>query len=210
MRSLLARLRSLLYRALAPLARKIVPEAERAEDHWQRIEMNRTVAAWIEGKGPAGLSAAEISGANHAGRGWGSYTSLNFPEFDLLNPVDTGSTYDVVICEQVLEHVIDPVKAARTLNDLLVPGGIAIVSTPFMIKVHELPQFGMFDYWRFTPRGLEALLERAGFEVETVGSWGNRECLVSNLDGWARFKPWMPMHDEPDIPQQVWAFARKT
>ena len=34
-----------------------------------------------------------------------------------------------------------------------------IVSTPFLVKVHELPAYAMFDYWRFTPRGLRLLLE---------------------------------------------------
>ena len=29
-----------------------------------------------------------------------------------------------------------------------------------MIRVHELPAYGMPDYWRFTPRGLRTLLER--------------------------------------------------
>ena len=35
-----------------------------------------------------------------------------------------------------------------------------IVSTPFLIKVHELALFNMNDYWRFTPRGLRTLLEQ--------------------------------------------------
>jgi hypothetical protein len=40
-----------------------------------------------------------------------------------------------------------------------------IVSTPFLIRVHELLLFGMYDYWRFTPRGLQVLLEGAGLAV---------------------------------------------
>ena len=56
-----------------------------------------------------------------------------------------------MICEQVLEHVVDPWAAAANLRGLCAPGGHVIVSTPFLIKVHELPSYGMHDYWRFTP-----------------------------------------------------------
>ena len=89
-------------------------------------------------------------------------------------PLTDPERYDVVICEQVLEHVVDPFLAAEHLFELCKPGGHAIVSTPFLIKQHELPLYGLRDFWRFTPRGLRTLLERAGFEVDTVASWGNR------------------------------------
>ncbi len=82
------------------------------------------------------------------------------------------------MCEQVIEHVVDPWAAAANLRGLCSPGGHVVVSTPFLIRVHELPEWGLHDYWRFTPRGLQTLLERAGLEVESVHSWGNRRCLV--------------------------------
>ena len=104
--------------------------------------------------------------------------------------------------------MVDPRAAAANLRRLLVPGGEAIVSTPFLIKVHELPQYGMLDYWRFTPRGLRLLLERAGFEVEAVGAWGNRQCVVGNMRTWSAYRRWLPLHNEGDVPVQVWAFAR--
>ena len=89
------------------------------------------------------------------------------------------------------------------------PGGVAIVSTPFLVRVHGLPEYGMRDYWRFTPRGLDALLARAGFRKSSVASWGNRECVVGNFDRWAASRSWQPLRDEPDLPVQVWAFARE-
>src|SRR5262249_51653689 len=114
----------------------------------------------------------------------------------------------VVICEQVLEHVVDPCAAAANLRALCVPSGHVIASTPFMIRVHELPQFGMLDYWRFTPRGLQLLLERAGLEVDAVDAWGNRQCMVGNVRGWPASRPWHSLHNEPNVPVQVWALAR--
>src|SRR5918994_4538605 len=99
-------------------------------------------------------SAAEISGESHADKPWREYTSLMYPDFDLCAPIEDRGRFDVVICEQVLEHVDDPWGAAANLRELAVPGGHVIVSTPFLIKVHELALFALRDYWRFTQRRL--------------------------------------------------------
>lgn len=188
--------------------RALYPETDDPERHWQRIALNHAVDERIAALGPEGLSAAEISGENHAGRPWREYASLSYPEFDLCAPLTERRRFDVVICEQVLEHVPDPWVAAENLRGLSVPGGHVIVSTPFMVKVHELPEYGMADYWRFTPRGLRLLLERSGLDVEEMGEWGNRQGVVGNIRSWSAFRRWHSLHHEPNIPLQVWAFAR--
>ena len=177
-------------------------------EHWQRIRLNESVDGFLRGLAPERLSAAEISGSFHATRPWRSYVSLDFPEFDLCAPLGERGRHDVVICEQVLEHVPDPWLAAENLRGLCEPGGHVIVSTPFLVRVHELPEYGMPDFWRFTPRGLRLLLERAGLEVDRVESWGNRDCVVANLDRWPAYRRRHSLRDEPDLPLQVWAFAR--
>ena len=187
--------------------RKLFPEAADASGHWQRKVMNDAVSERIRRLGPGELSAAEISGANHAAVPWGSYVSLDFPQFDLCAPLESAETYDVVICEQVLEHVVDPCAAARNLRALCSPGGRAIVSTPFLIRVHELPMYGLKDYWRFTPRGLELLLAQSGFGSIEMHSWGNAECVVGNLRRWSSYRTWMPLRNDPELPVQVWAIA---
>jgi hypothetical protein len=108
----------------------------------------------------------------------------------------------------VIEHVVDPLGAARNLRGLCNPGGHLIVSTPFLIRLHELPVYGLKDYWRFTPRGLRTLLESAGLTVDKVEGWGNRSCIIGNLDRWPAYRRWMSLRNEPDLPVQVWAFAR--
>jgi SAM-dependent methyltransferase len=170
--------------------------------------MNRAADRRIASLDPTRCTAVEISGDNHAGRPWKEYTSLNFPDFDLCAPLSDERDFDVVICEQVLEHVPDPSAAAANLRHLCAPGGQVIVSTPFLVKVHELPEYGMLDYWRFTPRGLRLLLERAGLVVDEMGAWGNRQCVAGNIRVWSAYRPWHSLHNEPDVPVQVWAFAR--
>jgi SAM-dependent methyltransferase len=187
-----------------------LPEATSPLDQWQRIPLNGAISARIESLGPSRLRAVEISGETHASRPWMEYTSLTYPGFDLCAPLGDRGTYDVVICEQVLEHIPDPLGAAANLRDLCEPGGQVIVSTPFLIRVHELPQYRLNDYWRFTPRGLRTLLESAGLEVDEVSSWGNRDCVIGNFDRWPAYRWWHSLRNEPDLPVQVWAFARRT
>ncbi len=186
----------------------LFPEAASGADQWQRVVMNRAISGHIDSLDPATCRAAEISGDSHAERPWKEHTSLDYPDFDLCAPVAVRATFDVVICEQVLEHVVDPWTAAANLRELTVAGGHVIVSTPFLIKVHELALFGMNDYWRFTPRGLQVLLESAGLVVDSVDSWGNVPCVVGNLRRWSAYRDWHPLDNDPDVAVQVWAFAR--
>lgn len=188
--------------------RVMLPEATSGTEQWQRLPLIAAVNRYIERLGPSELSAVEISGTDHAAKPWKCFASLNYPEFDLCAPLVQRGAWDVVICEQVIEHVVDPALAAANLRGLCAPGGHVIVSTPFLIRVHELPVYGMQDFWRFTPCGLRMLLERAGLEVDEIGAWGNRSCVAGNLDHWPAYRRWHSLRNEPDIPVQVWAFAR--
>jgi SAM-dependent methyltransferase len=190
--------------------RLMFPEAQSAPEHWQRKVMSEEVDRHIASLDPARCTAAEISGETHAAKPWREYVSLHYPEFDLCAPLSEPRRFDVVICEQVLEHVVDPWAGAANLRELCNEGGHVIVSTPFLIRVHEVPLFLMKDYWRFTPRGLRTLLEQVGLEVESVGAWGNRQCVIGNFTRWSAYRPWHSLKNEPDFPVQVWAFARNT
>ena len=205
-------LRSGLPRPLWALADRFRgAEATGGADQWQRVVLNRAVHDHLRSLHPERLEAAEISGEGRAMLGWAGFTSLDYPAFDLCAPLaaEHAGRYDVVVCEQVLEHVVDPCAAAANLSGLCRPGGHVVVSTPFLIPIHELPEWGLADYWRFTPRGLRTLLEHGGLEVETVGAWGNRDCVLGNLDRWPAYRRWHPLCNEPELPVQVWAFARR-
>lgn len=192
---------------LGRLARRLLPPATSGDDQWQRAPLNAAVDRHLDALGPERLSAVEISGNAQAAKPWRVFTTLDYPAFDLCAALPEGhERYDVVICEQVIEHVEDPWAAVANLRRLALPGGHVVVSTPFLIRVHE--EWGMRDYWRFTPRGLRTLLERAGLAVDEVGSWGNRAVVVGNLGHWPAARRWLPLRDEPNVPVQVWAFAR--
>ena len=121
--------------------RLLYPEAASGSEQWQRVTLNQAVNAHIAALDPPRLRAAEISGDNHAGKPWKEHSNLAYPEFDLCAPLQEERRFDVVICEQVLEHVVDPWAAAANLRRLCAEGGHVIVSTPFLVKVHELPAY---------------------------------------------------------------------
>jgi SAM-dependent methyltransferase len=88
---------------------------------------------------------------------------------DLMQmPQVPSAHYDTVVCHQVLEHLPDPSRALAECRRVLVPGGALIVSVPHLSRLHELPH----DYFRYTPNGLAALLERAGFDDADIGTYG--------------------------------------
>ena len=63
--------------------------------------------------------------------------------------------FDLVICCHVLEHTRQPRRAARNIEELLRPGGLAYVATPWSQAFHATPD----DYWRFSVRGLMLMFE---------------------------------------------------
>jgi hypothetical protein len=174
-------------------------------DQWCRIVMNERFADYIASLPPEASSAIEISGVSHQGYAWRDYTSSRYPELDLCAPPNELPAYDVVICEQVLEHVADPWRASRTLHALCRPGGRVLVSTPFLIRVHPTP----FDFWRFTEDGLRRLLTDAGFVVDEVSSWGSKRAVRGNLRRFPPMRPWRSLRNEDEFPLVVWAFAHR-
>jgi SAM-dependent methyltransferase len=175
------------------------------ERQWVRTVMMRDIHAYFDTLPRHELTAVECSSPTYAGLGWKSHTMLTYDDLDLTDPPAEMATYDVVICEQVLEHVTDPWKAAETLRRLCRPGGHVVVSTPFLLRIHREPG----DYWRFTPDGLRIVLERGGLDVTRVESWGNRAAVRTNSFIWAAQRPWRSLRNDDVVPTVVWAFCRR-
>jgi SAM-dependent methyltransferase len=87
---------------------------------------------------------------------------------------DTYGSFDLVICNQVLEHVFDPLRAMRNIRRIIAPGGFAYVAVPTINKVHSLPEFYSAGYYPFW---LERAFEHAGLTVDHVSFWGSRKYL---------------------------------
>lgn len=57
--------------------------------------------------------------------------------------------FDAVVCQAVLEHVLDPLRVVEELHRVLAPRGLVYSEVPFMQQVHG----GAYDVTRFTLLG---------------------------------------------------------
>jgi 2-polyprenyl-3-methyl-5-hydroxy-6-metoxy-1,4-benzoquinol methylase len=69
--------------------------------------------------------------------------------FTLLEAeIQAGKTYDVVWLQNVLEHVLEPLKLLKSLRSLVTPGGLAVVTVPndCSITQNELLALGHIEH----------------------------------------------------------------
>lgn len=88
---------------------------------------------------------------------------------------------DVVLANQVLEHVEDPVKSVSEIYRLLKPNGKFIGSVPHISSVHLEP----YDYRRYTDFGVQQLLKDAGFtniRIDQSGGVYSAAALMIAMD----------------------------
>lgn len=89
-------------------------------------------------------------------------------------------SFDLVVCEAVLEHVFDPRRCVAEIHRVLRDGGLVFATTPFMQQVH----MGPYDFTRFTRTGHRALFGRFE-EVESGIATGPASVLVWSVEYFA-------------------------
>lgn len=193
-----------------PLRRLIAPYVldGTAETQWLRTVMNRETSRLVEALDPGTLNVLEISGDSWNRPGYfRSYRPVQYPELDICNG-RLDEKFDLIIAEQVFEHLPYPHRAARNVRSMLNPGGHFLITTPFLVRVHPDPD----DYTRWTESGLRCLLEDSGFPLDGIrtGSWGNRQCVIANFRRWPPYQSWRhSLKNDPLLPISVWALARQ-
>lgn len=97
---------------------------------------------------------------------------------DISNMDLPDSSFDLILCSHVLEHVPDDRAAMRELRRVLADGGLALVLVPYRsaVTTYEDPSitspldrmvaFGQQDHVRIYGNDLPERLREAGFEVE--------------------------------------------
>lgn len=85
-------------------------------------------------------------------------------------------TFDGVVAQAVLEHVVDPARCVAEIHRVLKPGAIVYAETPFMQQVHA----GAYDFTRFTHLGHRRLFR--GFdEVDSGAACGPGMALAWSI-----------------------------
>lgn len=187
---------------------KCIPWRFYPKKHWSRIIMDLETEKFISSLNYRSFNVLEISGAKWKNFGFAKYASVKYPDFDICKDVLEVNSFDLIIVEQVLEHVLWPYRAVHNLYQMLRPAGILIITTPFLIKIHAAPN----DCYRWTELGLKCLLQEGGFENKKIktDSWGNKMCVVANFKNWCPYIPWIhSLKNEQGFPVVIWGFAQK-
>jgi len=189
-------------------------------NHWLRHVMDEETDKIVSSWDTAVLDAIEISGSAWRNGGFKSYNCLNYPQFDICKSFDSWSEEqqdllhectDVILAEQVWEHLNFPYRAGRNVLRMLRPGGRFLLTTPFLLRVHGIPSYS--DCSRWTADGMKYFLEECGFDAGSIEtySWGNKECAAAHISNemWFEYQPGMNLENDPIYPCVVWALARK-
>ena len=181
-----------------------------------RVVMQKSSRAMIRALGPERLKVAEISGKWGRMFKFASYQQFLYPKYDICaGPYKDANgkplKFDLILANQVWEHLDRPYAATKNVRRMLVKGGHFWVAVPFYIPFHAAPM----DNSRWSARGLKNLLIEAGFHEDDIVAeqWGNRNAARRNME-----IPWPPVFDEaqdpldndPDMPICAWAMACKT
>lgn len=84
-------------------------------------------------------------------------------------------SFDTVLAIEVLEHLKRPAVASTEVWRVLRPGGLVLVSIPFMFRIHGDPS----DFQRLTASGLKELFSE--FSEIKVTEFGSRTHVISDL-----------------------------
>lgn len=147
------------------LQRLIVDSIYADQNRARRVR--RTLRSLLEGLSPDGLAVNIGSGNTH----YKDVVNLEIsdgPHIDIIGcgaelPFRDG-TVDLVIAQEVLEHVPEFLDLVREIQRVLKPGGSFFCQVPFQIGFHP----GPCDYWRFTRQGLEHMFKPPEWEMEQV------------------------------------------
>lgn len=87
---------------------------------------------------------------------------------DVASTGFSNDAFDLVLCTQVLEHVVNPGAVIKEISRVLRPGGFLIASVPHVWFYHPHPS----DFWRFTPEGVVQVSRLGGLELIELRAQG--------------------------------------
>jgi len=96
------------------------------------------------------------------------YEGGEFPFSDKL--------FSAAICIETLEHVSEPEQMLTEIFRVLGDGGTLLISVPWSARRHHIP----YDFFRYTPEGLNHLLVQAGFVGIEISSRGSEAHVIAN------------------------------
>ncbi|MFH1000938.1 MAG: class I SAM-dependent methyltransferase [Bacteroidota bacterium] len=140
----------------------------------------------------------------------GYYYDRRTRDLDITDLEMKDNFYDVIVCNHVLEHIPDDIKAMKEIYRVLKPGAKAVLQVPYSLILESTYEdesitkpeqrskfFGQFDHVRIYAKDYVKRLESVGFKVELFNpikeEWGskyiNRYALNPKEDLFVAHKP---------------------
>jgi ubiquinone/menaquinone biosynthesis C-methylase UbiE len=94
----------------------------------------------------------------------GQYASLDYVA-DITNIPVSDSSFDVILCTEVLEHVPRPIEALREMVRITKPGGRLLLSAPLGSGLHQEP---FHFYGGYTDHWYRKFLTEFGCEIVSI------------------------------------------
>lgn len=163
------------------------------------IECSDSPVVLVIGSGPSGTAPkflAKVPQAHvvESDVSLGGGVSLICDSHDI--PFADG-TFDAVIADAVLEHVVDPHRCVKEIHRVLRPEGLVYADTAFIQQVHGR----QYDFERFTYLGHRRLF-RDFVEIESGASAGPGMALA-----WAYYYFLLSFTKMKKLRHFIWAFA---
>lgn len=124
---------------------------------------------------------------------------IHFAVSDFVREGNTlpDSTYDAVVCTEVLEHIADWQPVVRTMCRVLKPGGTLTITVPHNPRLYSVIDEHVGHFRRFLPGDITALLD--GFQV----SYFTTGFPFVRLVTWG-YTTMLKVTGRPHKPQQLW------
>jgi SAM-dependent methyltransferase len=87
---------------------------------------------------------------------------------DLLHLPLKNASIDAVICTQTIEHISEPTVLLNELCRVMKRGANLYLAAPLGFPIHQPP----YDFFRYTNYGLEQLLRKSGFSIQSIRPQG--------------------------------------
>jgi SAM-dependent methyltransferase len=141
-------------------------------------EKNRSTSVLVVGAGELGVGTAELISEEgikvvQTDVQLGPRIAVVADGHDL--PFVNGS-FDAVVAQAVLEHVIDPYRCVAELHRVLKPSGFVYAETPFLYPVH----MGPYDFTRFSMNGHRRLF-RYFWQIDSNMASGSGTALAVSI-----------------------------
>ena len=93
------------------------------------------------------------------------WETRRYPQYDVTKESSYEQNWDVIVTDQVLEHVLQPWEAIRLIGKHT--RQMAVITVPFLIGIHNSPH----DYWRMTPKAIYELAQPYFPHID-IQTWG--------------------------------------